>query len=559
MNAKTNENSLIALKQSYIASFPEKKEALENAWTNATEDKGAVGNFKLLVHQLAGSGGSYGFNDLSQAARSLDERLRDFIQLDDNYNINDYAGTYWKSLIDTLYRIIDNTSSTSQIKTLSRNIPNINTNKLIFLVEDDPDQANRVITQLKQDGYQIEYFSDGSDLRTNVIRHSPELIILDIHLHNNPEAGIQLALDLQKLKHSPPILFVSGQTNIATRLKAIRSNAAGYLSKPFSLTNLARHIERLLSLTTLSHKQVLHIGTMDITLNGYQDALLASDIHMHNLEKPTSIENELKEYNPGLIIIDAQFDNDFDTEIETVGGCDLARIIRLGGCYTHVPIIIIGDNLATEEKERAVLCGADDVVDISTPAESFAAQIDTRINRYLLLSHQLEHDSLTGLFNHTAFMERAHTSIARSIRIQQPFCIALIDIEQFHMINKQYGLNAGDNILREIASRLKHIFRSTDIIGRYTEECFILLLPEINSSHANALFDRAIDHLQSTPYTVINEAISINISSSVVSVSNFKAKENLNLMIDSIIQHAINVLEDVKKSNHSSYSISRYP
>ncbi len=555
MNANALDNSLEALKQSYIASFPEKKEALEAAWLNANEQQETIGEFKLLVHQLAGSGGSYGFNELSSAARVLDERLRDLIQSGEDTELANYAGTYWKSLIDTLYRVIDSTSSTSQIQTLDRSTSDIHLGSLVFLVEDDPDQANRVITQLKQDGYQVEYFSDGKDLRSNVVEHTPDLIIMDIHLHDNPEAGIQLASDLQKLEQCPPVLFLSSHTDISTRLKAIKSNAAGYLTKPFSLNNLSRHIERLMSLTALKHRQVLHIGQSNLESNGYQNALEKSDIHVHHLQQPTHIENELKEYHPSLIIIDAQI----DANSNQVSGCDLARVIRLGGCYTHVPILIIGDNLSLEDKQHAIICGADDVLDIKTSAESFAAQIDTRIDRYHLLSHQLEHDLLTGLFNRSAFIERAHTSIARSIRIQQPFCIALIDIEQFHMINEQYGLNAGDNILREIASRLQHIFRSTDVIGRYSEERFILLLPEINSSHAKSLFDRAIDNLQTTPYEVAHDEISINVSSSVVSVSNFNAKENLSVLVEGVTQHALNVLEEVTRNKRGSYTISRYP
>jgi len=92
-------------------------------------------------------------------------------------------------------------------------------------------------------------------------------------------------------------------------------------------------------------------------------------------------------------------------------------------------------------------------------------------------------DPLTGLYTHRAFQERLREEVARALRYSQPMSLLIADIDQFASVNYDLGYQAGDEILRRIATVLLEDdspdrVRTSDIVARYSGEEFVLLLPE---------------------------------------------------------------------------------
>jgi diguanylate cyclase (GGDEF)-like protein len=92
-------------------------------------------------------------------------------------------------------------------------------------------------------------------------------------------------------------------------------------------------------------------------------------------------------------------------------------------------------------------------------------------------------DPLTGLYTHRAFQERLREEVARALRYSQPMSLLIADIDQFASVNYDLGYQAGDEILRRIATTLNEDespdrVRTSDIVARYSGEEFIILLPE---------------------------------------------------------------------------------
>ena len=92
-------------------------------------------------------------------------------------------------------------------------------------------------------------------------------------------------------------------------------------------------------------------------------------------------------------------------------------------------------------------------------------------------------DPLTGLYTHRAFQERLREEVARALRYSQPMSLLIADIDQFASVNYDLGYQAGDDILRGIATILQEDdspdrVRSSDVVARYSGEEFVLLLPE---------------------------------------------------------------------------------
>lgn len=165
-------------------------------------------------------------------------------------------------------------------------------------------------------------------------------------------------------------------------------------------------------------------------------------------------------------------------------------------------------SLAAYPKEQLYYIAARDVTD--------------RVNAQQRLIHETHHDSLTGLLNRNGFLKRLEEAI---LRVQEHpgyrFAILFLDLDRFKIINDSLGHLAGDELLVEIASRLRAATRAEDVVGRLGGDEFIILIPEINDTPdailvAEHLLTRLKKSIKIFGYEVFTTAsIGITVSSNV--------------------------------------------
>ncbi len=144
------------------------------------------------------------------------------------------------------------------------------------------------------------------------------------------------------------------------------------------------------------------------------------------------------------------------------------------------------------------------------------AKVRIRAPEFLAKELQyLLHDPLTGLLTRGTCRENLHKLLATVQRTGRPGAVALIDIDHFKRINDELGHAAGDIVLKEVAQRLKSACRSTDSVGRWGGEEFLVLLPDTTLEEAAILCERLREVVAVTPFLVDASGVPRNVTVSI--------------------------------------------
>lgn len=155
-------------------------------------------------------------------------------------------------------------------------------------------------------------------------------------------------------------------------------------------------------------------------------------------------------------------------------------------------------------------------------------------------------DNLTGLHNRKYLHERLDAEISRAKRYKTKLSCLLFDIDFFKVVNDMYGYDWGDVLLRSLADKLKLLVRKEDVLTRYGDEEFLVVLP--NTSEENAFlfaerFRRDIEKMEFIPAGE-EERHPITISGGI---STYPCLENVDEDANTVIRYAEHALYNAKK------------
>ena len=91
----------------------------------------------------------------------------------------------------------------------------------------------------------------------------------------------------------------------------------------------------------------------------------------------------------------------------------------------------------------------------------------------------------------------------------------LLDIDRFKSINDGFGHDAGDEVLREFAARIRTLTRNVDLVARYGGEEIVVVVPEASLEEARVVAERIREKIGSTPFPVNRKARSIDVTVSI--------------------------------------------
>jgi len=159
-------------------------------------------------------------------------------------------------------------------------------------------------------------------------------------------------------------------------------------------------------------------------------------------------------------------------------------------------------------------------------------------------------DSLTGLLNRGAIMKKLNEEALRARNNSAPLCIAIVDLDHFKRINDTLGHPAGDEVLREAARRFTGSVRTTDFVGRYGGEEFLIILRDVSSTLGYERCEAIRQSVCETP--IPYNGILVNITASI----GFAWTCNERLAEDALIACADQALYRAKKNGRNRVELS---
>lgn len=192
-------------------------------------------------------------------------------------------------------------------------------------------------------------------------------------------------------------------------------------------------------------------------------------IQLHPKEEKQYYERKFREHvERGNIV-------DFEMEIITKKGMRKevfvsARVIELEekrylvGIFHDIELLKVGD----ERKKFAGL----------------------RQLREILFRRALYLDSLTKIYNHRYLIEKLNQELQQAKKKKEKITSILIDLDNFQFINDVYGYREGDRVITNVSRILKDCTRKTDIVGRYADDAFLLILPHTDKKGGYQLATR---------------------------------------------------------------------
>ncbi len=174
-----------------------------------------------------------------------------------------------------------------------------------------------------------------------------------------------------------------------------------------------------------------------------------------------------------------------------------------------------------------------------------------RIVAHRELARQALHDDLTMLPNRALFRQRLQEECDRLRRYGQSFAVLYLDLDHFKAVNDTLGHAAGDELLRQVALRLRAAARSSDIVARLSGDEFALIqTPLTEQAEAGALAQRLIETVAS-PVVIDGREIRVGVS---VGITICKPPGD---EPDALLQKADRELYAAKEAGRGRYSISQ--
>jgi diguanylate cyclase (GGDEF)-like protein len=140
------------------------------------------------------------------------------------------------------------------------------------------------------------------------------------------------------------------------------------------------------------------------------------------------------------------------------------------------------------------------------------ATLIERTQRDERLRHLAQFDALTDLPNRALFDDRLQVALTQSRRRDEKLALMFLDLDKFKLVNDSYGHAVGDALLVAVATRIKHLLRESDSVGRIGGDEFVILIHPVASVSDVTVVAEKICHALAQQFELLDQYISISAS-----------------------------------------------
>jgi diguanylate cyclase (GGDEF)-like protein len=236
----------------------------------------------------------------------------------------------------------------------------------------------------------------------------------------------------------------------------------------------------------------------------------------------------IESYQPDLVITDVM--------MPRMNGYELAQRIRANPRTKFIPVIMqTAAGRRVEDLRRASEVGALGYITDPTDLDLLLARTRTLLEfkAYLDVCEEAAFtDHLTGLANRRRFERQLEREVTRAIRLEHPFSLLMVDIDNFKRLNDTFGHDAGDEAIRRMGKVLREGTRGIDLAARIGGDEFAVLLVETELNRGLEVAERlrvAIRELSIPPVDFVSASFGVAEcpSSAQTATDILKAADNL--------------------------------
>jgi len=413
----------------------------------------------------------------------------------------------------------------------------------ILVVDDIAANVRLLEAKLMAEYFEVVTASDGPSAIEIAANQLPDIILLDVMMPGMDGFEVAKRLKAEPETRHIPIVMVTALTDTEDRVRGLEAGADDFLSKPINDVALFARVRSLARLKVMMDELRLRHETSGQLDLGEDDAELEQHDepgHIVLVEATDFVADKMIGYlghaghrvtraTSGAAALSAAQEKDTDLFIVALhigaeDGLRLCSQLRSHEETRHVPILLVLDDGELQELAKGLDLGVTDYLIRPIDRNELCARVRTQVRRrryhdrlrnLLETSVSLAYvDALTGVYNRrymSAHLDRKIMEIGDSGR---PVSTVMFDIDHFKRINDTYGHASGDDVLKEIARRIRESIRDFDLLARYGGEEFVLIMPHTAADIAVGVAERLRHSLADRPFEISGSPEPLSVTAS---------------------------------------------
>ena len=454
------DDALIELQREYLSEFPERLEELRadiSAFRALRPEAATL--LKTHFHRLAGSGGSYGFPDISIVAREMEQWMATKPAPGEAPRLD--------AAVDRLAALF------RQAQAGLARAPRVTGARLRATVILPPSaDADRVTAALEGEGYDVRVGHRLEDPAEMPAGAPPDLLVIGTAAGEGDPSAIASMWTGRASRPRAVVLIES--LRAVDRLRAIASGVDTVVAVERMVEDLPRYAR------TLAQAGAPPSSVLLVEHDAERAATIARSLEDANIRVvrcalAQAVQELLDREVPDLMLLAASLP---DGE-----GTTVARIVREDPRFRMLPIVFTGPD-DVPQRIAALQAGADDYLTTPPDPELLLQAVVVRAERGRRLRELLLRDPLTGLLNHATLLAELEYAVDYGRRHGGTLSLLVFDLDRFHEVNERFGHLVGDQVLRHVANVFRSNVRASDLIGRFGGEEFAMVLRGVGAEGA---------------------------------------------------------------------------